>query len=78
MRLAYLIGGVVAMMTVVSPAVAQTATNYYIVQNTSTKRCTIVEVMPTLATSVVLGDVVYKSDRDAVFAMVHIKSCGLN
>ena len=77
MRFAYLIGGLVA-ITVVSPIVAQTATNYYIVQDTSTKQCTIVEMIPTLPKSVVLGHDVYKTDRDAVFAMVHIKSCGLN
>ena len=34
------------------PAVAQTATEYYVVQDTTTKRCTIVDKKPTTTTTV--------------------------
>ena len=55
-----------------APALA----DYYVVQDTSTKRCSIVEQRPTTQTSVIVGDgKVYKSRTEAEGAMKTVKVC---
>ena len=57
-----------ALATVIAvPAYAQTmATEYYVVQDTTTKRCTIVDKKPTTTTTVTqVGPVYFKTRSEA-------------
>ena len=56
---------------------AQT-TEFYIVQDTSTKKCTIVDKKPTTTTTTVVGDGVYKTRVEAESAMKTVKVCTTN
>ena len=61
-----------AIVALTTPALA----DYYIVQDSSTKRCSIVEQRPTTQTSVVVGDgKVYTSRTEAEGAMKTVKVC---
>jgi hypothetical protein len=55
-------------------AQAQT-TEFYVVQDASTKKCTIVDKKPTTTTTVVVGDGVYKTRTEAETAMKTVKVC---
>ncbi|CAL8981023.1 hypothetical protein GJ689_08995 [Rhodoplanes serenus] len=56
-------------------AIAQT-TEYYIVQDTATKRCTVVDKKPTTQTTVVVGDgKVYTTRTEAESAVKTVKVC---
>jgi hypothetical protein len=56
-----------------SPALAQ---QFYVVQDTSTKKCTVVEQKPTSTTTVVVGDgKVYTSRTEADAAIKTITVC---
>jgi uncharacterized membrane protein len=58
------------------PAVAQTmTTEYYVVQDASTKRCTIVDKKPTTTTIVQVGPVAFKTRTEAESGMKTIKVC---
>lgn len=56
-------------------AVAQTT--FYVVQDTTTKRCSVVKERPTVKTMVVVGDSgkVYTTETEAQTAMRTIKVC---
>ena len=57
-------------------AYAQTATEFYVVQDTSTKKCTIVDKKPTTTTAVVVGDgKVFKTRTEAETGMKTMKVC---
>jgi hypothetical protein len=57
-------------------AYAQTATEFYVVQDTSTKKCTIVDKKPTAKTTVVVGDgKVFKTRTEAETGMKTMKVC---
>ena len=57
-------------------AYAQTATEFYVVQDTSTKKCTIVDKKPATKTTVVVGDgKVFKTRTKAEAGMKTIKVC---
>ena len=58
-------------------AYAQTATEFYVVQDTSTKKCTIVDKKPTTTTTtVVVGDgKVFKTRTEAETGMKTMKVC---
>lgn len=56
-------------------AYAQTATGFYVVQDTSTKKCTIVDKKPTTATTLVVGDKVFKTRTEAETGMKTMKVC---
>ena len=59
------------------PALA--ADEYYIVQDTTTKKCTIVEKKPTVSTMTVVGDgKVYTTKTEAESAMKTVKVCTSN
>jgi hypothetical protein len=57
-----------------TPALAQ---EFYVVQDTATKRCTIVDKKPTVATQIIVneGGTIYKSRTDADAALKKIKVC---
>jgi len=62
-----------ALAAVATPALAA---EFYIVQDTSTKRCTIVEQRPTTQTMVVVGDgKVYATRTEAESAMKTVQVC---
>ena len=58
-------------------AQAQTA-EFYVVQDTATKKCTIVDKKPTVTTTTVVGDGVYKTRTEAETAMKTVKVCTTN
>jgi hypothetical protein len=62
-------------IALVVPAVAQAT--FYIVQDTSTKRCSVVKERPTSTTMVVVGDTgkVYTTEAEAQAAMRTVKVC---
>jgi hypothetical protein len=62
----------------IGAANAQTATEFYVVQDTSTKKCTIVDKKPTTTTTTVVGDGVYKTRTEAESAMKTVKVCTTN
>jgi hypothetical protein len=64
---------VAAIMT--GAAYAQTATEFYVVQDTSTKKCTIVDKKPTTTTTLVVGDKVFKTRTEAETGMKTMKVC---
>ena len=58
-------------------ALAQSA-EFYVVQDTTTKKCTIVDKKPTTQTTVVVGDGVFKTRTEAETSMKSIKVCSSN
>ena len=61
-----------AVVAFATPALA----DFYVVQDSSTKRCSIVEQRPTTQTSVIVGDgKVYTSRTEAESAMKTVKVC---
>jgi hypothetical protein len=63
---------------IVSPAFAQgttVATEYYVVQDTASKKCTIVDKKPTTTTMVQVGPMGFKSRTEAETGMKTIKVC---
>ncbi len=59
-----------------APVFAQTVTTeYYVVQDASTKKCTIVDKKPTTTTTVVVGNGVYKTRTEAETGMKSVKVC---
>jgi hypothetical protein len=69
-----LIAAVALVSAFAIPAFA--ADTFYLVQDTGTKRCSIVEVQPTMSTMKVVGTV-YKTKADAEAAMKANKDCVL-
>ena len=59
------------------PAFAQstTVTEYYVVQDSSTKKCTIVDKKPTTTTIVQVGPLAFKTRIEAEGGMKTIKVC---
>ncbi len=67
-----------ALAAVSTAALAQT-TEFYVVQDVKTKRCTIVDKKPTTTTEVtVVGDGVYKTRTEAETGMKAVKVCTTN
>ena len=73
----YLIGAAVASALAVS-ASAQTTTEYYVVQDTATKKCTIVDKKPTTTTTVQVGPMAFKTRTEAEAGMKTITVCSSN
>jgi hypothetical protein len=65
------------LVVLASPALAQ---EFYVVQDTATKKCTIVDKKPTVTTTTVVspGGTVYKSRAEAETGMKTIKVCTSN
>ena len=75
MRIAFAALTVAALAT---SALAQT-TEFYVVQDVKTKRCTIVDRKPATTTEVtVLGNSVYKTRTEAEAGMKTVKVCTTN
>jgi vancomycin permeability regulator SanA len=67
------IAATVLLAAFVTPALAA---EFYIVQDTTSKKCTIVEKKPTVSTMVVVGDgKVYTTKAEAEGAMKTVKVC---
>ena len=58
-------------------AFAQTS-EFYVVQDAQTKRCTIVDQRPTVSTMTVVGNGVFKTRAEAETGMKTIKVCTTN
>ena len=72
MKLRYVIAALM-ITAVATPALAE---EYYVVQDTGTKQCTIVSQKPTTTTTVVVGNgVAYKTRTEAEGAMKTVKVC---
>ena len=76
MRLHYLVTGA-ALAALAMPALAQTTVTeeYYVVQDPSTKRCTIVNQKPTTTNIVQVGPMAFKTRTEAESGMKTIKVC---
>lgn len=61
-------------VAVAGTAYAQ-ATEYYVVQDTTTKKCTIVDKKPTTTTVTQVGPVAFKTRAEAESSMKTIKVC---
>ena len=57
---------------------ALAANEFYVVQDTVTKKCSIVELKPTLATMTLVGKTVYKTQAEAESGMKAEKVCATN
>jgi hypothetical protein len=65
-----------AAAAIMSSAVYAQATEYYVVQDPATKKCTIVDKKPITTTSVVVGDgKVFKTRTEAETGMKTMKVC---
>jgi hypothetical protein len=68
-----IIGGAVLLAAFVTPVAAA---EFYVVQDSTSKRCTITEQRPTTSTSVVVGDgKVFTTRTEAENAMKTVKVC---
>ena len=57
-----------------APAFAQSA-EFYVVQDTTTKKCTIVDKKPTTTTVTQVGPVAFKTRQEAETGMKTVKVC---
>ena len=69
-----LLTGAVVAFTVTS-AFAQTATEFYVVRDASTKKCSIVDKKPTTTTTTVVDNGVFKTRTEAETSMKTMKVC---
>ena len=72
MNMKYALCGV-ALAALVTPALA--ANEFYVVQDTATKKCSVVDLKPTVATMTLVGKTVYKTQADAEIGMKAEKVC---
>ncbi len=56
---------VLALALLVAFTASASAESFYIVQDTATKKCTVVTEKPTVTSMVVIGDTVYKTKTEA-------------
>jgi hypothetical protein len=54
---------------------AASATEFYIVRDATTKKCTVVDAKPTTTTTTVVGNGVYKTKTEAESAIKTTKVC---
>jgi hypothetical protein len=64
-----------ATVTLFATAAYAQSAEFYVVQDASTKKCTIVDKKPTTTTTVVVGNGVYKTKTEAETAMKTVKVC---
>jgi hypothetical protein len=62
---------------VATSAFAQTS-EFYVVRDATTKKCTVVDKKPTTTTTTVVGDGVFKTKTEAETGMKSIKVCTEN
>ena len=70
----FLIVGAVSAFVVTS-VYAQTATEYYVVRDASTTKCTVVDKKPTATTTTVVDNGTFKTKTEAETGMKSIKVC---
>jgi vancomycin permeability regulator SanA len=70
MTLKHILAGL-AIAAFATPAMA----DFYVVQDTSTKRCTIVEEKPSTSTTVVVGSSMFSTRTEAETAMKRTEVC---
>jgi hypothetical protein len=56
-------------------ALPAAAEDYYIVQDTLTKKCAIVSERPTVSTTVIVGNIIYKSRIEAEAGLKTSATC---
>jgi hypothetical protein len=61
-----------------APALAQTTTEFYVVHEPSTKKCTIVDKRPTTTTTTVVDGRSFKTRVEAETAVKTMKVCTTN
>jgi hypothetical protein len=66
---------ILAGLITVAVSGAAYAEEFYVVQDTSTKKCTIVDKKPTTSTTVVVGNGMFKTKTEAETGMKSIKVC---
>ncbi len=67
---------VLASLLVAGIATPTLAAEFYVVQDTATKKCTIVDKKPTVTTQIVVGDgKVYTTREEATTGMKTVKVC---
>jgi hypothetical protein len=59
-------------------AFAQTATEFYVVRDATTKKCTIVDKKPTTTTTTIVDNGTFKTRTEAETGMKSIKVCTTN
>lgn len=64
-----------AMAVLFATSVYAQSAEFYVVQDSSTKKCTIVDKKPTTSTTVVVGNGMYKTRTEAESAMKTVKVC---
>jgi hypothetical protein len=74
----FLIAGALALAVAVPASAQTTVTEYYVVQDVQTKRCTIVDKKPTTTTTVTVGNGIFKTRTEAETGMRSIKVCTTN
>ena len=62
----------------ISASAQTTVTEYYVVQDVATKKCTIVDKRPTTTTVVQVGPMAFKSRTEAEGGMKTVKVCTTN
>jgi hypothetical protein len=58
--------------SIVTPAMAD---EFYVVRDATTKKCTIVDKKPTVTTTTVVGNGIYKTREEATTGMKTVKVC---
>lgn len=56
-------------------ATAQVATEYYVVRDATTKKCTVVDSKPTTTTTTIVDNGIFKTRTEAETGMKTIKVC---
>jgi hypothetical protein len=64
-----------ALATLLVAAATPALAEFYVVQDTATKKCTIVSQRPTVSTTVVVGSGVYTTQTEAEAAMKTVAVC---
>jgi hypothetical protein len=59
----------------VTSVFAQTATEFYVVRDATTKKCTVVDKKPTTTTTTVVDNGVFKTKTEAETGMKSMKVC---
>jgi hypothetical protein len=72
----FLLSGAVVAFAVTSAFAQTTVSEYYVVRDTATKKCTIVDKKPTVTTQTVVGDgKVFTTREEATTGMKTVKVC---
>jgi hypothetical protein len=73
-----LLAGALALAFTGSAFAQTTATEYYVVRDATTQKCTIVDKKPTTTTTTVVDNGIFKTKTEAETGMKSIKVCSSN